>query len=531
MRESTKNNRIEQSMKANVVISTLYQLLTVLTPLITTPYVSGILGAERVGIYSYTAAYEMYFAMFASLGTGAYGLREISRRRKNAADYSKTFWEIELMSAMTTAVVLVAWGAWIFFHPEDRIYYCILTISIVAVLFDISWFYMGLEQFRCTVTVNTVCKLFSVAAIFALVRDGNDLPVYIGIMSTTALCANLGMWLYLPRFLGAFTGKLHFGHHLKETMIYFIPNVATSIYTVLDKSLINIITKSDAQNGYYEQATKIINMLKAVTFTGLNNVFGSRFSYLFEEESYDEIKEKLKLSVGFVLTLGVGMCFGILAVAPYFVPAFFGEGYEGVTPILMILGPMIVVNGISNTLGSQYYTPSGRRRLSTRLLIIGASTNLLLNLVLIRRMQAVGASIASVVAELVILALYLKFNNGYMTVGMVLKDIRYKLVAGVAMLLVCSGLGVLAASLLTGTPVRSAVTAFASGAFMDLPVSGLLRSEQILIVVLMVLVGVVIYIGLLWLLKDLSIRKLKSVLLHRSTSHIQENAQSGEKEG
>ena len=57
------------SIKINVLLSALYQVLTLLTPLITAPYIARVLGPEGVGISSFTTSIETYFAMFAALRT------------------------------------------------------------------------------------------------------------------------------------------------------------------------------------------------------------------------------------------------------------------------------------------------------------------------------------------------------------------------------------------------------------------------------------------------------------------------------
>lgn len=57
------------SIKKNVIISTLYQILSVITPLITAPYISRVIGADGIGAYSYTSSIQMYFSLFAALGT------------------------------------------------------------------------------------------------------------------------------------------------------------------------------------------------------------------------------------------------------------------------------------------------------------------------------------------------------------------------------------------------------------------------------------------------------------------------------
>ena len=54
-------------VKKNFIYRTLYEILTVITPFITTPYVSRVLGADGIGIYSYTASIMAYFTLFAAL--------------------------------------------------------------------------------------------------------------------------------------------------------------------------------------------------------------------------------------------------------------------------------------------------------------------------------------------------------------------------------------------------------------------------------------------------------------------------------
>ena len=68
----------EPSLKKNIILSTSYQILTMVTPFITAPYVSRVLGSDGIGIFSYTQSYESFF-----LGTVAYGTREIAQKRDN----------------------------------------------------------------------------------------------------------------------------------------------------------------------------------------------------------------------------------------------------------------------------------------------------------------------------------------------------------------------------------------------------------------------------------------------------------------
>ena len=426
----------EPSIKKNFALSSLYQVLTMLLPLVTAPYISRVLGAENVGIYSFTNSIQIYFSLFAALGTVSYGTREISMHRNQPKERSRLFWEIELLTVLTSAISLILWGGFIHFAGgEYRVYYVILTFALIANAFDISWLFMGMEQFRYTVALNSLFKILGAAALFLFVRGAGDLAVYVLIMSLTTLVSNLSMWIYLPRFIHRVSMRgLKLRGHLKKTFVYFIPSIATSVYTVMDKTLIGLITGDRIQNGYYEQATKIINISKSITFVALNSVLGSRISYLFAENRLEDIRTEIGDSLNYILFMGIGLCFGIIGVADSFVPVFFGPGYDGVVPLLYTLSPILVMIGISNCIGSHYYIPFGRQDTANRYIIAGACVNLILNLRLIPRFQATGAALASIIAELCITALYVRGSEDFFPVRFILRSGASKVLAGLVML-------------------------------------------------------------------------------------------------
>lgn len=460
------------SIKKNFMYSTVYQILVLIIPLITTPYVSRVLGADNIGIYSYTSSLQTYFSMFAALGVASYGSREIARARDSKTERSRLFYEIEIMVVIATAVCLVLWAVLSALYSTYSLYLFILSLNILAVAFDISWFFSGMEQFKYIVIRNSIVKLLSVALIFLLVKSAGDLWIYVLIMSGATLLGNLTMWMRIRQFICPVSLKhLELKKHFKESFIYFIPTVATTIYTVMDKTLIGLITDNNYENGYYESATKIINIAKALTFTSLNTVMGSRISYLFAQEKIAEIKQKIQQSLDCILLIGNACCFGIIGIAAGFVPWFFGPDYSEVVPLLCIMSPLILVIGVSNTLGSLYYTPVGKRAQSARFLIIGSVCNLCFNLVFIPLLGARGAAFGSLFAEGIITLLYVHFSCGYLTWKQLAKSCWKYLGSALVMLAVVLLIG------LTG-------------------LSG------ILLTLVQIAAGGIVYIGLLIVLKD-----------------------------
>lgn len=425
------------NLKRNFIYSLFNQAVTIGTVFITAPYFSRVLQPSGIGIQSYTASVQMYFSLVAALGTSVYGERTISQNRDQPNIYSRLFWEIEFMTVITSMICIIAWTALIACSKDYRVYFIILTLNILATMFDITWFFSGLEQFGIIVARNSVFKLLGIMLMFMAVKSPNDLWVYITISSCSALLSSISLWLYLPKFLVKTDFKnMNLMPHFKQTLVYFMPTIATSVYTVLDKTLIGLITKDEVQNGCYEQAEKVISVLKSIVFVALNTVTGTRASYLAANNRYDEIKQKIKESLHYVFFMGAGCVCGIIGIADSFVPLFFGAGYDRVVYLLYILAPIVIIIGISNCLGSQYYTPAGRRSETARYIAYGAIINFLLNLILISYIGAYGAAISSVIAETVISFLYVYRSSGFIKIIEIAQIGKKKIVAGIIMIVV-----------------------------------------------------------------------------------------------
>lgn len=425
------------SIKKNFILSMFFQILNIITPLITAPYISRVLGANAVGIYSYTSSIQLYFSIFAALGTATYGCREIAINRDSRADRSKLFWEIELLTVFTSCICLLLYGVLICFSKDYSIYLIILGIKLINTMLDISWFFIGIEELKYVVYKNAFFKILGIILLFLLIKDQNDLILYIIIMCGTTLLGTLTMWAYVPKFVNKIKYKtLNIFKHFKYTIVYFIPTIATTIYSNIDKTLIGLITKDMFESAYYEQTTKILELAKSITFVSLNTLLTSRMSYLFAEDKIDEMKEKINISINYIMFIGIGIVFGIIGISGRFVPLFFGNGYDKVILLLKIFIFVILVTGISNCLETQYYTPSGQRKISTRFIIFGALVNLVLNCLLIPFFSSLGAIIASIFAEILIMYLYIKNCNGFISFINIIKIIWKKIVSGIVMLFI-----------------------------------------------------------------------------------------------
>lgn len=393
------------SIKINFGYNLIYNIVNIIVPLITAPYTSRVLGAANIGIYSYTYSIISTVIMFGSLGTATYGQKEIASLRNDEKARSSVFWGIFFLKAITTILAILVFIP-IALSSDQVEYYFLQTPFLIAAILDIGWFFQGMEQFKYIAIRNIVVRIVGVVLLLLLVKDQGDLWIYLLIIGVSQLGGNLSMWPYLKGNLVSVQIKFSdITRHISGVMVYFIPTIAYQIYAVLDKAMLGIMVNSDYENGYYEQAYKIINMVITV-ITAYTVVMRSRMSYLFSQKKYDEIKEKMIKSSEVISFLSFPMTFGLASVAAGMVPWFFGDGYDKVVTLLYVFCPIFIFMGYSHLIGTHLLTPSGRQMKSNVAQIVAAVFNMGLNAILIPKFYSVGAAIASVLSEAIIVIIY-----------------------------------------------------------------------------------------------------------------------------
>jgi O-antigen/teichoic acid export membrane protein len=367
-------------------------------PLITVPYISRILGKEGVGVYSYTLSIVQYFVILGSLGISIYGNRQIAYVRDDKEKMSKTFWSITFLKIATTSIALLFYMVTFGLNSTYGNIYLIQTINIIAAMIDISWLYMGLEDFKKTVNRNLMVKIIGVICIFLFVKSYEDLDKYVIINVSMTLFGNLVMWIYVPRTVLKI--KIRFSditEHIIPTVQLFIPQISIQVYAVLNKTMLGSLANT-GEVGLFEQSEKIIKLVLGLV-TSLGVVMLPRMSNTFANGNNEKMNGYLNKSLQGVAYVSIPMAIGLAAVSKELVPWFFGPDFTNVSCLMVILTPILFFIAISNVLGVQYLLPTNRTKEFTVSVTIGAIINLILNFILIPYYKALGACIATVIAE------------------------------------------------------------------------------------------------------------------------------------
>lgn len=399
-------------MRKNFFFTLASQLLTVLTPLLAMPFVARRLLVENVGISSFTESIAYLFSLFAVFGCSVYGQREIAYCKGDERLALSRFLTIFTSVSFTSLISLGAFVVFITLQTQYQTIYWIQILELIAYWWDISWYYQGREAFKQLLVRSILVKSTYLISIFLLIRDADDLPLYVFLRCVTLFIGSVV--ILFPVLRNAWKERLPIlwrtiPHHLKGMFFLFLPSIAMMVYTVLDKTMIGVMTRSPAQNGWYEEAIKMIRVLLHIVGT-ISIVLLPRVASLHAQGAHAEIEAKVHRSFAFIYCLTFPMIGGIYFIADRFVPWFLGPGFEGAIILLQTLSVLLLFIGLGRLLGTTLVS-MGREHLYTRNILFGAGVNFILNLFLIPRYQALGAAWASVIAELVVTCAMLHANR------------------------------------------------------------------------------------------------------------------------
>lgn len=397
------------SIKKNYMYNVFYQMLIIILPLITAPYISRVVGAERLGIYSYSYSITHYFVLFTLLGVNNYGNRSIAQVRDNREKMQQKFWEIYFLQLILGLMMSLLFFAYIVvFCEENKGIFFIQYLYLFSAILDINWFFFGIEKFKLTVARNTVIKILTVLLIFIFVKNKNDLWKYTLIMSAGTLLSQLILFLYLFKIINFEKIKIReIKKHLKPNLLLFIPVLATSIYTIMDKIMIGQIS-SMMEVGLYEYAEKLKNIPLGV-ITALGVVMLPQISNMIANGKKIEAIENTYKSLIFALFISFALVFGMAGISKEFVPTFYGEDFNGCILIINILVISIIFIALANVIRTQILIPYNKNKEYIISTMIGAIVNVLLNLILIIKFNAIGAAIATLISEILV-ALYQAYS-------------------------------------------------------------------------------------------------------------------------
>lgn len=377
----------------------IYEILVIILPFITSPYIARVIGAEGLGVYSFTYTVAGYFVLFAMLGIKNYGNRTIAVVRDDTEKLNSTFSNLFAVHLIFALICCIAYFIYAWFIAENRLYAMIQMIYVCSAIFDISWLYFGMEKFKITVTRSSIIKILNVIFVFLFVKEQTDLWKYCLIMAGGMFLNQITLWIPLKRYVSFVKPDIKkIKIHIKPLLILFIPIIAISLYRFMDKIMIGLMS-SKSQLGFYENAEKVCN-IPVTVISSFGTVMLPKMSNLAAKSDKKDSGRYTLLSFRYIMLLAIAFTFGMAGVGNVFSVVFWGSEFEISGSLIMALAVTVPFLSFANIIRTQYLIPNQKDIEYTISVIVGAVINLITNALLIPRMGAMGATIGTICAEI-----------------------------------------------------------------------------------------------------------------------------------
>ena len=463
----------------NYLYNLSYQILTIILPIITVPYVTRIFTSEALGNYVFYNSIVSYFSLFAMLGIGVYGTKQIAA----ASDVSSTFWNIYAIQLIASILAMAVYIIAIFSIPQmGGIIPLIVGITLFAKMIDISWLFSGKEDFKKITIRNTVVRIIGVISIFTFVKSSDDLYLYVFLIVIFDFLGQFVMWVPAKKFIKrpSFNTKI-MKRNLHPIALLFLPQVAISLYVVLDRTLLGLLG-SYSDVGIYEQGQKLISILLKVV-SSLGVVMLPRVANLLSERRDKEAQNMVKFSFILYNLIIFPMIFGLIAVNEVFVKLFLGKNFQDVKYVLYVIVFNIMFVGWTNILGYQVLVVRNKNKEFMLSTTIPAFVSVAINIAVIPFFGYIGASITSVVVEILVFAIQWYYSRNIINKNLLFNKDLAKII--------CSSLVMFGAVMLCK---------------MTLGLDGIIG------LIIYLAVGGISYLGMIFLLKTINIREMKAML-------------------
>ena len=463
----------------NYLYNLSYQILTIILPIITVPYVTRIFTSEDLGNYGFYNSIVSYFSLFAMLGIGLYGTKQIAA----ASDVSSTFWNIYAIQLIASLISIFVYVIVILYIPTmSETIPLILFISLFSKIIDISWLFAGKEDFKKITLRNTVVKVVGVISIFTFIKSSEDLYLYIFLIVVFDFLGQLVMWVPAKKFIKrpSFNMKI-MKKNLYPIVLLFLPQVAISLYVVLDRTLLGLLG-SYSDVGIYEQGQKLTSIIYKIV-SSLGVVMLPRVANLLSERRDKEAQNMVKFSFILYNLIIFPMMFGLIAVNEVFVELFLGKDFQDVKYVLYITTINIMLVGWTNILGHQVLVVRNKNKEFMLSTTIPAFVSVAVNIAVIPFFGYIGASITAVIVELLAFTIQWYYSRNIINKNLLFNKDLAKII--------CSSL-VMFVAVMTCK--------------MTLGLDGIIG------LIIYLAVGGISYLAMIFLLKTVNIREMKGML-------------------
>lgn len=434
LNEMATNN--QSSIKKNFAYKSALTISTYIMNFITFPYVSRVLGVDKIGLVSFVDNAVNYFLLFATMGVAILGVREIATVKEDRNKCNRVYSNILGMNILFTIITLIIYFVFIIFVTDFNRYKELFYVGGAKILFTaflVEWYFTGIENFRYITIRSLLIKLLYVVAVFILIRTEDDYTLYFVLTVLVVIINAIINMVYIRKFVNLIKHELFSKKYIKQNLSLGIYSIMTSMYLTFNVMFLGFCS-TNTEVGYYTTAFKLYSVILGL-FTAFTNVMLPRMSSLLAGGEKEKFQNLIDKSFEAMCTFSIPMILCSIILAPQIIYILSGPGYEGAITPMRIIMPAVLFVGIAQVLAVQILTPMHKDKILLSASIIGASASIFINLTIVSSYQSIGSSIVLLCSEFIVTLVYIIYV-GYMSIikipfNILLKNILYSLPCGI----------------------------------------------------------------------------------------------------
>lgn len=384
---------------SNSIYSLLLQAAALLFSLVSSPYLSQVLGADNLGKVNFTTAIAGWFVLVSTFGTSTYGVVAIAKVRDDKEELSKVFSELMLIKTVSTIVALAFYIIVGFSVPRFSAEWNLYLVQSALVglnIFSIDWFFQGMENYKFITIRSIVFKVIGIAAMFMFIKFKQDYIIYALICIFSLSCSNLLNILYVKKYVKLSFKNVMLKRHMRALIIFLFSTLLINVYMMIDQTLLGFL-KTDADVALFARARMFFNFGLVIT-GGINSALAPSLiiSYKNDKEEYYRL---LRTTCNLMMFFAVPIAAGLFMLAPQIMVLFGSLEFAEGTQALRILSMTIITVAIGTWNYSQRVVVAKKEKFGIYIITGVALCSVILNFLLIPPLGIAGAALSYFIVE------------------------------------------------------------------------------------------------------------------------------------
>lgn len=377
---------------------------------VSTAYLARTLGVNGFGKIGFALAVVAYFQLIVNMGLNTFGTREVARHPEKVKRYVSHILAIRLPLSFFAYGLL---ALFVYFLPkpaEMKQLLLLYGLGLFIFSFTLDWVFQGLERMEFTALGQVLTNLVYTAALFVFVKSPDDVLKVPAFLMLGGLAGFTMLGLIFSKWFGFFRPRMDIGfwkEMLHQSLPMWFSAFMISIYYSFDTIMLGFMKDMNVV-GWYNAAYKIILLI--IGFQGLvNQSIFPRLSKLWSVKNFTQLEPFIHTVMSFMFLISLILITSCLTFGAPLVRLIYGNEFQNAVFAFMLLSfTAFLVYNESVTAPFLYACNQQSQHLVS--VSVGASVNLILNILLIPRFSFYGAAVATIVAEIFVFSFLLYFS-------------------------------------------------------------------------------------------------------------------------